>query len=349
MNSSKLNTLKSSSLSLKQPNSQQSSKSVIQKRETPVSKTQSLEIDVINVTQPSSQIGQTIANDDNGNKNQINFANANPLPSESVQQNNVKQQPTNLNNSLSRQNSIKRKSVLNNSFSKQQIHLQLGLTKKSNNLNDSFNMNVNNSSNLQTSSTIQNAQNDANLVKNDSLNQFEMLMNSIDDSDQRVQESPLKKHSQKVNKKLDKVKVAREEILIEIVAEEEEKQQIEEQMKLLELRLKQINSSLQKTYQIRDQYNKTIKQGEIGISKLQQSSQSLNYVLKRESKTLFSLKDKLDLENQNKRKIKQQINDMERQRDIADQLNDSNIKSNEQNSKQGKENDDLIEQEMIRY
>ncbi|CDW78874.1 UNKNOWN [Stylonychia lemnae] len=132
-------------------------------------------------------------------------------------------------------------------------------------------------------------------------NQMDQL--NLSSVEQQLQESPQKKtRDQRLISKIDKVKTGREEINADIMTEEEEKQQIEQQMKQMIDRLKEIEQSLSKSYKIRDEYNKAIAETEMGIGKITQSTQTLLYVLKKEGKQLIKKKEDLHLENNSPKK-----------------------------------------------
>ena len=75
-----------------------------------------------------------------------------------------------------------------------------------------------------------------------------------------------------------------------ITQEEEEKRQIEEQMKALADRLETINSSLAKKYITRNEYDKTINETQSAFNKILESSQTLLHVLKKEGAQLYKKK-----------------------------------------------------------
>ena len=68
------------------------------------------------------------------------------------------------------------------------------------------------------------------------------------------------------------IKGARDEIQAEINVEEEEKRQIEEQMRSLQDRLNELNASLKKKYTARGEYDKTIGETEGAFVKILESS-----------------------------------------------------------------------------
>ena len=72
--------------------------------------------------------------------------------------------------------------------------------------------------------------------------------------------------------------------------EEEEKSQIEGQMRKLQERLDVLNASLKKKYTARGDYDKTIAETEGAFVKILESSQTLLHVLKKEGQTLSKKK-----------------------------------------------------------
>ena len=71
---------------------------------------------------------------------------------------------------------------------------------------------------------------------------------------------------------LETIKENREEVQMEIDAEESEKSQIEEQMKMLSARLQELNESLSKKYNTRTEFDKTISETENAFMKILESS-----------------------------------------------------------------------------
>ena len=85
---------------------------------------------------------------------------------------------------------------------------------------------------------------------------------------------------------LETIKESREEVNIEIENEETEKRQIEEQMRMMAMRLQELNDSLAKKYSTRNEYDKTIGETENAFMKILESSQTLLHVLKKEGASL---------------------------------------------------------------
>ena len=81
---------------------------------------------------------------------------------------------------------------------------------------------------------------------------------------------------------MDNINAQKNEIQDMINQEEEEKRQIEEQMKALAERLETIDNSLAKKYVTRNEYDKTIQETQSAFSKILESSQTLLHVLKKE-------------------------------------------------------------------
>ena len=89
---------------------------------------------------------------------------------------------------------------------------------------------------------------------------------------------------------LETIKESREEVQREIDSEETEKKQIEEQMRLMQLRLNELGESLNKKYGTRVEFDKTIGETENAFTKILESSQTLLHVLKKEGASLSKKK-----------------------------------------------------------
>ena len=89
---------------------------------------------------------------------------------------------------------------------------------------------------------------------------------------------------------LESIKEQRDEVQLEIEGEEQEKRQIEDQMRLMSMRLQEINESLHKKYATRQEFDKTIGETENAFMKILESSQTLLHVLKKEGAQLTKKK-----------------------------------------------------------
>lgn len=96
----------------------------------------------------------------------------------------------------------------------------------------------------------------------------------------------LQNYNTELIKMLETIKENRDEVQIEIDAEESEKKHIEEQMKALTIRLGELNDSLGKKYNTRNEFDKTISETENAFMKILESSQTLLHVLKKEGASL---------------------------------------------------------------
>ncbi|CDW86659.1 UNKNOWN [Stylonychia lemnae] len=96
----------------------------------------------------------------------------------------------------------------------------------------------------------------------------------------------LQNYNTELIKMLETIKENRDEVQVEIDAEESEKRQIEENMKMLSLRLQELNESLSKKYNTRNEFDKTISETENAFMKILESSQTLLHVLKKEGASL---------------------------------------------------------------
>ena len=72
----------------------------------------------------------------------------------------------------------------------------------------------------------------------------------------------------------------------QIMKEEEEKQKIQNDLRILTDKLNRINEGLQRKHQARQEYEKTLQETEAAYNKILESSQTLLHVLKRESVSL---------------------------------------------------------------
>ena len=89
---------------------------------------------------------------------------------------------------------------------------------------------------------------------------------------------------------LENIKEQRDEVQLEIESEELEKRQIEDQMRLMSMRLQEINETLHKKYSTRQEFDKTIGETENAFMKILESSQTLLHVLKKEGAQLTKKK-----------------------------------------------------------
>ena len=87
-------------------------------------------------------------------------------------------------------------------------------------------------------------------------------------------------------KMMDGIIKQKNEIQSLIDQEEEEKRQIEEQMRALAERLEVLNTSLGRKYHTRNEYDKTINETQSAFNKILESSQTLLHVLKKEGAQL---------------------------------------------------------------
>ena len=100
------------------------------------------------------------------------------------------------------------------------------------------------------------------------------------------QGASLQNYNTELIKMLETIKDNREEVQIEIDTEESEKRLIEEQMRLLGIRHKELEDSLGKKYLTRQEFDKTISETENAFMKILESSQTLLHVLKKEGISL---------------------------------------------------------------
>ena len=86
------------------------------------------------------------------------------------------------------------------------------------------------------------------------------------------QGASLQNYNTELIKMLESIKEQRDEVQLEIEGEEHEKRQIEDQMRLMSLRLQEINESLHKKYSTRQEFDKTIGETENAFMKILESS-----------------------------------------------------------------------------
>ena len=104
------------------------------------------------------------------------------------------------------------------------------------------------------------------------------------------QGASLQNYNSELIKMLETIKESREEVQAEIEIEENEKRQIEEQMRAFTIRMQELQDSLQKKYQTRNDFDKTIGETENAFMKILESSQTLLHVLKKEGQSLSKKK-----------------------------------------------------------
>ena len=104
------------------------------------------------------------------------------------------------------------------------------------------------------------------------------------------QGASLQNYNTELIKILENIKEQRDEVQLEIDAEEAEKRTIEDQMRQMSLRLQEINDSLHKKYGTRQEFDKTIGETENAFMKILESSQTLLHVLKKEGASLTKKK-----------------------------------------------------------
>ena len=104
------------------------------------------------------------------------------------------------------------------------------------------------------------------------------------------QGASLQNYNQELVKMLENIKYQRDEVQQEINEEEKEKKDIEDQMRIMSLRLQEINDSLHKKHSTRQEFDKTIGETENAFMKILESSQTLLHVLKKEGASLTKKK-----------------------------------------------------------
>mmetsp|Transcript_4886 Transcript_4886/g.9689 ORF Transcript_4886/g.9689 Transcript_4886/m.9689 type:complete len:118 (+) Transcript_4886:46-399(+) len=104
------------------------------------------------------------------------------------------------------------------------------------------------------------------------------------------QGASLQNYNNELVKCIEDLKEKREEVNRQILKDEEEKQKIQNDLRILTERLSRINDSLARKVASRNEYDKTIMETEAAYMKILESSQTLLHVLKRESVSLTKKK-----------------------------------------------------------
>merc|ERR1712216_467582 len=104
------------------------------------------------------------------------------------------------------------------------------------------------------------------------------------------QGASLQNYNNELVKCIEDLKEKREEVNRQIMQDEEEKQKIQNDLRILTERLSRINDSLARKVASRNEYDKTIMETEAAYMKILESSQTLLHVLKRESVSLTKKK-----------------------------------------------------------
>ncbi|XP_077987076.1 microtubule nucleation factor SSNA1-like isoform X1 [Glandiceps talaboti] len=97
------------------------------------------------------------------------------------------------------------------------------------------------------------------------------------------QGAALQSYNNELVKCIEDLCTKRDELHKQILNEEEEKQKIQNDLRILSERLAKVNESVAKKIAARNEYDKTIAETEAAYMKILESSQTLLHVLKRES------------------------------------------------------------------
>ncbi|XP_070581674.1 microtubule nucleation factor SSNA1-like isoform X2 [Ptychodera flava] len=100
------------------------------------------------------------------------------------------------------------------------------------------------------------------------------------------QGAALQSYNNELVKCIEDLCTKRDELHKQILNEEEEKQKIQNDLRILSERLAKVNESLAKKIAARNEYDKTIAETEAAYMKIIESSQTLLNVLQRESSVL---------------------------------------------------------------
>merc|ERR1712224_666254 len=107
---------------------------------------------------------------------------------------------------------------------------------------------------------------------------------SVEEQDHMAQQgASLQNYNNELVKCLEDLREKREQINREIAREEDDKNKIQNDLKILTERLSRINDSLARKVAARNEYDQTIQETEAAYLKILESSQTLLHVLKRES------------------------------------------------------------------
>merc|ERR1711924_130028 len=109
-------------------------------------------------------------------------------------------------------------------------------------------------------------------------------------SEKMSEGATLANYNSELVKCIEDLREKREELNKSIAADEEEKAKIQNDLRILTERLSRINDNLARKIASRTEYDKTITETEAAYSKILESSQTLLYVLKRESVNLTKKK-----------------------------------------------------------
>ncbi|XP_074655035.1 microtubule nucleation factor SSNA1-like [Tubulanus polymorphus] len=100
------------------------------------------------------------------------------------------------------------------------------------------------------------------------------------------QGAALQSYNNELVKCIEDLCAKRDELNRQILTEEEEKQKLQNDIRILTEKLAKVNESLSKKLASRNEFDKTIAETEAAYMKILESSQTLLNVLKRESQTL---------------------------------------------------------------
>mmetsp|Transcript_27575 Transcript_27575/g.70251 ORF Transcript_27575/g.70251 Transcript_27575/m.70251 type:complete len:112 (+) Transcript_27575:104-439(+) len=98
-----------------------------------------------------------------------------------------------------------------------------------------------------------------------------------------AQGAALQSHNNELVKCIDDLREKREEITKQLREDEAEKAKIQSELQVLTKRLAQINDSISRKSETRNEYDKVIQETEAAYLKILESSQTLLTVLKREA------------------------------------------------------------------
>ena len=96
------------------------------------------------------------------------------------------------------------------------------------------------------------------------------------------QGASLQNYNLELVKMFESIKESRDEINAQIENQERQKEEIERQMRMLADTLQELNGSLQKNYEVRKEFDRTIGETQNAYDKIVESSQTLLHVLKKE-------------------------------------------------------------------
>ncbi|EFC40325.1 hypothetical protein NAEGRDRAFT_71898 [Naegleria gruberi] len=111
-------------------------------------------------------------------------------------------------------------------------------------------------------------------------------MSNGDDSKSIFVGASLQTTNNQLVKCIEELRLRRDEVTRQIIKEEEEKNRIQNELRVLSEKLNRLNDGLSRKLQAKQEYERTLQETEAAYNKILESSQTLLHVLKRESASL---------------------------------------------------------------